>query len=80
MSACTRLCSRVTRSASILSTQGAMRARWTMSDVQLDFMERLVARNAELRALLERLLDPEDLGHAVSEEVRRLVHAQIRGR
>lgn len=51
-----------------------------MSDVQLDFMERLVARNAELRALLERLLDPEDLGHAVSEEVRRLVHAQIRGR
>lgn len=33
-------------------------------------MERLVERNLQLRAFLLRLTDPDDLGHAVSAEVR----------
>ncbi len=32
--------------------------------------ERITAHNVALRAFLLRLLDPEDLGHAVSQEVR----------
>lgn len=33
----------------------------------------VAARNVKLRTLLLRLVDPDDLGHAVSEEVRRLI-------
>lgn len=33
-------------------------------------IERLAQRNAELRALLMRMLSPEDLGFAVTAEVR----------
>ena len=36
---------------------------------------RLAERNVRLRAFLLRLIDPEDLGHAVSPEVRRLALA-----
>ncbi len=32
--------------------------------------ERIAAHNVALRSFLLRLLDPEDLGHAVSQEVR----------
>jgi hypothetical protein len=32
--------------------------------------ERITAHNVALRSFLLRLLDPEDLGHAVSQEVR----------
>lgn len=32
---------------------------------------------ARMQALLRRMLDPEDLGHAVSVEVRRLVSAEL---
>jgi len=35
-----------------------------------DQLERLVTRNTQLRAFLLRLTDPDDLGHAVSAEVR----------
>jgi predicted phage gp36 major capsid-like protein len=35
-----------------------------------DHLTRLVNRNLELRAFLARLIDPEDLGHAVPPEVR----------
>ena len=37
----------------------------------LTFVERLVDRDVELRAFILRLVDPEDLGHAVSAEVRK---------
>lgn len=37
----------------------------------VDQLERIVNRNVQLRAFLLRLLDPEDLAHAVSAEVRR---------
>lgn len=37
--------------------------------------ERLAERNTRLRAFLLRLTDPEDLGHAVSHEVRKLASA-----
>ncbi len=32
--------------------------------------DRITAHNVALRSFLLRLLDPEDLGHAVSQEVR----------
>jgi hypothetical protein len=35
--------------------------------------EAIAARNVQLRAFLLRLLDPDDLGWAVSAEVRQLV-------
>lgn len=34
----------------------------------------IAARNVELRVFLLRLLDPEDLGHAVTQEVREEAH------
>lgn len=42
--------------------------------------EAIAARNVELRAFLLRLLDPDDLGHAVSQEVRDLVRDLINSR
>lgn len=35
--------------------------------------EAIAMHNVRLRCLLMRLIDPEDLGHAVSEEVRQLI-------
>jgi hypothetical protein len=35
--------------------------------------EVIALHNVQLRSLLLRLLDPEDLGHAVSAEVRQLI-------
>lgn len=40
--------------------------------------ERLALRNVELRSFLLRLIDPDDLGHAVSQEVRELAQAQLK--
>ena len=37
----------------------------------------IAGRNIQLRAFLLRLLDPDDLGHAVSAEVRRKAHAML---
>ena len=41
-----------------------------MNKEEVDLLERLVNRNIDLRAFILRLLDPEDFGHAVSDEVR----------
>ena len=43
-----------------------------MSDIETlrAAAERIAAHNVALRSFLLRLLDPEDLGHAVSHEVR----------
>lgn len=43
-----------------------------MSDIETlrAAAERITAHNVELRSFLLRLLDPEDLGHAVTPEVR----------
>ena len=41
--------------------------------------ESIAMHNVQLRTLLLRLIDPEDLGHSVSAEVRQLV-AQALGR
>lgn len=38
--------------------------------VELAMAERLADRNVQLRSFLLRLLHPEDLGHAVTPEVR----------
>jgi hypothetical protein len=35
--------------------------------------EAIAMHNVKLRCLLLRMIDPEDLGHAVSEEVRHLI-------
>ena len=35
--------------------------------------EAIAMHNVKLRCLLLRMIDPEDLGHAVSEEVRYLI-------
>lgn len=40
--------------------------------------ERLAHRNIELRSFLLRLIDPDDLGHAVTQEVRELTQAQLK--
>jgi DNA polymerase II small subunit/DNA polymerase delta subunit B len=48
-----------------------------MSDTD-DQITRLVTRNMELRAFLLRVLDPEDLGHAVSVEVREAARQALR--
>lgn len=40
--------------------------------------ERIAARNVALRSFLLRLLDPEDLGHAVTAEVRQKVSALLK--
>lgn len=37
----------------------------------------LADHNAKLRAFLLRLLDPEDLGHAVTSEVRKLARELV---
>ena len=50
-----------------------------LAEQALEMATRLAQRNAEMRAVLVRLLDPEDLGHAVSGEVRRLVSGVLRG-
>lgn len=46
--------------------------------VEMSTAERLADRNVELRTFLLRLLHPEDLGHAVSQEVRKLVSEVLR--
>lgn len=43
-----------------------------MSSIELA-AEAIAMHNVRLRCLLLRLIDPEDLGHAVSEEVRHLI-------
>ena len=43
-----------------------------MSSIELA-AEAIAMHNVKLRCLLLRLIDPEDLGHAVSEEVRVLI-------
>jgi hypothetical protein len=40
--------------------------------------ERLADHNVRLRSFLLRLLDPEDLGHAVTDEVRRLANDLVK--
>lgn len=40
--------------------------------------ERLAAHNVQLRTFLLRLLDPEDLGHAVTNEVRQLASQLVK--
>ena len=40
--------------------------------------ERLAAHNVQLRTFLLRLLDPEDLGHAVTAEVRQLASKLVK--
>lgn len=42
-----------------------------MSSIELA-AEAIAMHNVQLRCFLLRLIDPEDLGHAVSEEVRQL--------
>ena len=50
---------------------GAMSCGWPACDCQwVDTLERLAERNAQLRQFALRLLDPEDLGYAVTPEVR----------
>jgi len=46
-----------------------------MSDIETlrAAAERIAAHNVALRSFLLRLLDPEDLGHAVTPEVRKNV-------
>ena len=39
--------------------------------------EAIALNNVELRVLLLRLIDPEDLGHAVSSEVRQLIAQKL---
>ncbi len=43
-----------------------------MSSIELA-AEAIAMHNVKLRCLLLRMIDPEDLGHAVSEEVRELI-------
>lgn len=49
-----------------------------MNPEEVGVLERLVNRNMELRAFIIRLLDPEDLGHAVSAEVRQAARDALR--
>jgi len=39
--------------------------------------EAIAMHNVELRVLLLRLIDPEDLGYAVSSEVRQLIAQKL---
>ena len=39
--------------------------------------EAIAYRNVQLRTFLLRLLDPDDLGHSVTPEVRRLVNELV---
>jgi hypothetical protein len=39
--------------------------------------EAIALHNVELRSLLLRLIDPEDLGHSVTYEVRQLVQQML---
>ena len=48
-----------------------------MSPIELA-AQRLAAHNVQLRAFLLRLLDPEDLGHAVTGEVRQLASQLVK--
>jgi len=41
--------------------------------------ERIADRNVALRSFLLRLLNPDDLGHAVTQEVRTLVSRELLG-
>jgi hypothetical protein len=47
---------------------------------EVALLEKWVQRNLELRAFILRLLDPEDLGHAVSNEVRQAALEALRTR
>jgi len=38
----------------------------------------IAERNLRMRDLLMRMLDPEDLGHAVTNEVRDIIRAELR--
>lgn len=49
-----------------------------MNPEEVGVIERLVNRNMELRTFIIRLLDPEDLGHAVSDEVRQAARDALR--
>lgn len=49
-----------------------------MNPEEVGVLERLVNRNMELRAFIIRLLDPEDMGHAVSNEVRQAAREALR--
>lgn len=40
------------------------------NDITDNIIERMAERNAQLRRFALRLLDPEDLGHAVTPEIR----------
>ena len=42
-----------------------------------DAAENIAKRNVQLRSFLLRLTDPEDLGHAVSAEVRSMASALV---
>jgi hypothetical protein len=48
------------------------------NSIEIAAAERLADRNVELRTFLLRLLHPEDLGHAVSGEVRDAVRKVLR--
>lgn len=51
-----------------------------MNHEEVGVLERLVNRNMELRAFIIRLLDPEDLGHAVSGEVRQVARDALKAK
>ena len=44
-----------------------------MNAALLETIERLAQRNAELRAVMARMLDPDDLGSQVQGECRRVI-------
>ena len=46
---------------------------WLMQTPIEHAAEAIAMHNVKLRCLLLRMIDPEDLGHAVSEEVRHLI-------
>jgi hypothetical protein len=48
------------------------------NSIEIAAAERLADRNVELRTFLLRLLHPEDLGHAVTTEVRDAVRKVLR--
>ena len=52
-------------------------AAMSESDALLAAAERLADHNVALRRFLLRLLDPDDLGHAVSAEVRDLAQQLV---
>ncbi len=44
-----------------------------MNDSTQKAAQAIAMHNVQLRMLLLRMIDPEDLGHAVTHEVRRLI-------